>query len=246
MKKQQVISVTSAIGLTVFTVFSGYAAVAQKSKDADTVLTAQLSARVGFVPPLEDGAPTHTRGGATRDPSCDALQVLPEDSRGLTAASRPMVQAYFQGGVKQVWLKIESVDGSEYYEYEPDEYFALPEGKGFASVPLPETLDTLTLDKQYVWSMALLCSNPLGPASPVVRGSIRRVSTRLEAAEMSGMSLLEKANAYGRAGLWYDFIATLTQMKLESPDDMQVAYDWEASLRAEGLDTIFDELAIAE
>ena len=213
MRKKQIIAISFAVGLAACSVFGSYAAVAQSRDHAAAVLTAQLSARVGFVPPPEDGAPEHPRGGATRD-SSDAFQVLPEGAKGLTVSSRPMVQVYFKEGVEQVWMKVESIDGSESYRYDLDTTFALPEGEGVAEVPFPESMNELTLDKQYVWQMALLCSDPLGPTSPVISGSIRRVTPPSDLDEISNLSLLEKANAYGKAGLWYDFISALTQMKL--------------------------------
>lgn len=247
MKKQQIVSITSTVGLAITTMLSAHAAVAQEVATQGTsgtpspMLTAQLSARVGFVPPAEDGAPRHTRGGATRDPSCDAVQVLPEGARGLTVSARPVIPAYFQAGVKQVWLKIEAVDGSEEYSYELDRYFALPEGKGFAEVPLPDSVGELTLNKQYVWSLVLICNNPLGPSSPVVKGSIRRVPTSWETAEIEQMSFLEKAELYGKEGLWYDFIYALNQVRMSAPNNMQAAYDWETALSTQALDFALDE-----
>ncbi|MEO0770195.1 MAG: hypothetical protein AAFY72_12330, partial [Cyanobacteria bacterium J06649_4] len=100
IKKYRIFAVASAIGLSASPVFSGQSVVAQTST---TLLGSSISPMsVSFVPPADDGAPTHSRGGATRNPECDALQVLPENGSGLTTQGRPMVQAYFQSGVEQV------------------------------------------------------------------------------------------------------------------------------------------------
>ncbi len=245
--KNHAVDVASAIGLSISLSFSILAS--SQGAIAETMsslVTSPLLAQLGFVPPADDGAPAYTRGGATRNPACDALQVLPKNGSGLTLSSKPMVQAYFQSGVKQVWMIVEAEDGSEYYTYQENEYFALPAGKGFAEVPLPDSVGELTYDKQYRWSMILLCDQPMGPSSPVIHGGIRRVSGTASPVQLASMSLLEKAQLYGELGLWYDFISALTQMRLEMPNNTQIALGWETSLRAVDLDVIFDEFETVE
>lgn len=243
LNKRHIAFVASAVGLSFSMLVSSQRAIADP---VGALMTSQLSAQLGFTPPADDAAPTYTRGGATRNPTCDALQVLPENGSGLTLSARPMVQAYFQAGVKQVWMLLEAEDGSEYYTYQENEYFTLPEGKGFVEVPLPDSVDELAYDKQYRWSMILLCDEPMGPSSPVVHGGIERVSGIVSPAELASMSLPEKAQLYGESGLWYDFISALTQMRLENPDSAQLALGWETNLRAVDLDVIFDEFEAVE
>lgn len=244
MKKYRIFSVASVIGIAVSTLLYEPAVHAQI---ATTLLTAQLvDMNVGFVPPIDDGAPTHSRGGATRNPECDALQVLPENGSGLTAEAHPMVQAYFQAGVKRVWMQVEADDGSEVYTYDEDEYFVLPEGKGFSEVPLPDSLSELTPNKRYSWKMVLLCNEPFGPSSPRVSGGIRRVEPVASLINDEPMSLQAKMSAYAESGLWYDYISALTLMKSENPGSIQLMQNWEAALRAVDLDIIFDEFEAVE
>lgn len=244
MKKYRVFSVAALMGLSVSTVLNGTMANAQTSA---TLLASQVfAANVDFVPPVNDGAPRHSRGGATRNPECDALQVLPENGSGLTAEAHPMVQAYFQSAVKQVWVQVEADDGSELYTYGEDEYFVLPEGKGFAEVPLPASLSELTPNKLYSWKMVLLCNEPFGPSSPQVSGGIRRVEPVVASGADDAVSLQERMGVYAESGLWYDYISTLTQMKAENPESTQLIQNWEAALRAVDLDVIFDEFEAVE
>lgn len=253
MNKYRVFSVASAIGVSLSVLPSTHVPiVAINSHAVAQESTAQLTSpisptiAVGFVPPDDDGAPTYSRGGATRNPECDALQVLPENGSGLTSAAHPMVQAYFQSGVEQVWLKIYADDGSEVYTYDDEEYFTLPEGKGFAEIPLPSSLSELALDKRYTWEMALICDGEFNVNSPRVKGGIRRVSFEMPLAGDELMSLQEKMRVYAESGLWYDYISVLTQMKAASPDSVQLVQNWEAALRAVNLDIIFDEFEVAE
>lgn len=238
MKKHRHFAVASAIGLSVLSLLHMPVASAENS-------TALLQ-YVEFVPPLDDGAPSHSRGGATRNPECDALQVLPENGSGLTTEARPMIQAYFQSGVKQVWMQVEAEDGSELYTYGDDEYFVLPEGEGFVEIPLPESMGELTLNKLYSWKLVLLCDQPFGPSSPQVSGGIRRVEPVASLAERESMSLYEKMSISAESGLWYDYISALTLMKEENPESTQLMQNWEAALRAVDLDVIFDEFEVTE
>ncbi|MEO0770917.1 MAG: DUF928 domain-containing protein, partial [Cyanobacteria bacterium J06649_4] len=129
------------------------------------------------------------------------------------------------------------------YTYGEEEYIVLPEGKGFAEVPLPDSLVELTLNKGYSWEMILLCNDPFGPNSTRVSGGVKRVEPVINS---ESVSLQEKIRVYAEFGLWYDYIGALTLMKQNSPDDMQLAQNWEAALRAVNLDVIFDEFEVAE
>jgi len=143
-------------------------------------------------------------------------------------------------------MQVKANDGSEIYTYGEDEYFVLPEGKGFAEIPLPESLTELTPNKLYSWEIVLLCNNPFGPSSPRVRGGIRRVEPMVSLVDSESMSLREKMSVYAESGLWYDYISALTLMKQQDPNSSQLMQNWEAALRAVNLDVIFDEFEAAE
>ena len=86
MKNYRVFSVASALGLSVSVMLNGSVASAQGFA---TLLSAQpLTTNIDFVPPADDGAPAYSRGGATRNPECDALQVLPENGSGRSEERR--------------------------------------------------------------------------------------------------------------------------------------------------------------
>ncbi|MEL6161515.1 MAG: DUF928 domain-containing protein [Cyanobacteria bacterium J06623_5] len=208
------------------------------------IFNTQTSAvRIGFVPPAGEGSPRHTRGAASRT-GCDALQILPESISGLTTEARPLIPVYFSETVSEVLLAIEAEDGSEFYEYESGKTIALPTEGGITTVPLPETLSELTLNKQYTWSIILICGDEeIGPSTPVIRGDIKRVDPVLTPAENETTPLTEKEKLYGQAGLWYDLISTMALMRETNPGNPQIAQRWESLLRSVGLDDVFEDNA---
>ncbi|MDJ0536016.1 MAG: DUF928 domain-containing protein [Xenococcaceae cyanobacterium MO_207.B15] len=58
-----------------------------------------------------------------------------------------------------------------------------------------------TLSKTYQWFLALMCQGILKPDSPVVQGSVKRVSTTITSSEQfQTMKRLEKAQMYEKRG----------------------------------------------
>lgn len=260
MKKNRICSIVSLLGVSLVGMSASVltvnvSAIAETmtqeiETSAQNAFDQQTNAvRIGFVPPAGEGMPRHTRGGATRG-SCDALQVLPESGSGLTTAAKPMLQVYVRENVANVSVTIEADDGSEYYEYEEGTHFALSAGNGIVDVPLPETLVALTPEKQYTWSLILMCgegvdAEEIGPNAPVIKGGIRRVSPLFTGAEGEQLSLEEKATLYSENGLWYDLVATMRMMQTSEVDSTEVEQQWAELLISVGLDTIVEETASA-
>ena len=244
MNKRRLYSVASTVSLCLASLLTGpltrQGAIAQTPVLSSPVALSQASAvPIGFVPPADNRAPRYTRPGGVRS-SCDAVSILPESGTGLTTAARPMLQAYFKSEVQKVWLVVESVDGSEYYTFGEDDYLEIPAGGGLVEVPLPKTLVELTPDKPYIWSMVLICGDPLGPNTPVINGGVQRVSSTLSADEDATLSLMEKAAVYGESGIWYDLVSTLTLIRQEQPENLQAERNWETVLRSVGLGIVLN------
>jgi hypothetical protein len=195
-------------------------------------------ARAGFVPPTDEGAPRSTRSGATRGQCAGIVPLLPESGAGLTAADRISLYLYVpEGSVDQALLSLKSLSGSEQY----DAMVSLPENGGIVAVEFPETMAALEVDQQYSWSLVLMCNGELRPDSPVVTGLVRRVAPVLSAAQKETTTLLEQAEIYGEAGLWYDLVSTLALLRTENPNDDQLTEDWAAILQTVGLEDLTDE-----
>ena len=197
--------------------------------------TNSYSSRIGFVPPLESGTPRRTRSGATRDLQCGGTALLPDSGLGLTTEERPLLHMYVEPSVQKMLLTVEGLDDDYTKEVE------LSGEGGIVEVSLPETVKALEVGQEYSWSLIMICGEALRPDSPIVAGDIRRVESIFTPTQAQDISMADKASAYGDAGLWHDLISTLTDMRLENPEDAQAQMHWESVLEIVGLSALADE-----
>lgn len=249
MKKQYYTSVLALLGFVIPGIVLHGSIFAQStgiSQNAEVLLSAEvLSTRISFVPPIDEGSPRRTRSGASRtgDEQSRALcssvvPLLPETGAGLTSAEQMSLFVYVpEGAAEQAKLSVESLDGSEEF----DTFVQLPPQGHVAEIALPETLPSLKTGESYSWSLVLMCNGELRPDSPVVTGSVKRVEAVLATDAAETLSIQEKAVVYGEAGLWYDLVDTLVQLRIDSPNDSQLVADWTSILRTVGLDAIADK-----
>jgi hypothetical protein len=125
-------------------------------------------------------------------------------------------------------------DANEDYDYQT--IVSLTSDRaGIVSLTLPEDAPDLTVDREYQWSLILMCDNKLRPDSPVTQGNIKRVTADSSGNEVGHPGSLESAAKYGKAGIWYDTAATLAQLKIAQPSNSEIAFNWENLLQEVGL-----------
>jgi hypothetical protein len=245
MKRKNVFSAVVSLGIILPVISTAHVAIAQGQDILR--LADSYSARIGFVPPADDGAPRSTRSGASRRPfpqTCGTLPLLPENGLGLTTDEQFSLYAYFAKGstVNKVMINVTSADQSEYYETSvnlPVDKFA--EKGGVIKVEPTETLPTLKTDEEYSWSIVLMCDGQIDPRpdSPVLTGAVKRVAPILTA-QSGDISLMEQAKMYGDAGVWHNLLSTLALMRIETPENEQAKEHWTEVLASVGLDNIAD------
>jgi hypothetical protein len=117
----------------------------------------------------------------------------------------------------------------------------LPDHSGIVSVPLPDngTLPALEVGKTYTWHFFVICNEQDPTNEPYVEGQIERVEPSPNlVAELENASLRDRAAIYAEAGIWYDCLNSLAQLRRSAPDDTAIASDWAELLESVGLDTI--------
>ncbi len=245
MKRKNVFSTAALLGVVLPAMSIFHVAVAQGQETIR--LADRYSARIGFVPPADDGAPRNTRSGASRNiltETCGAIPLTPANGLGLTTDEQLSLYTYFTKGstVNKVMLNVTSSDQNEYYETSVD----LPVDKfieegGVIKIETEETLPALKTGEEYSWSLILMCDGQMNPRpdSPVLTGAVKRVEPVL-ASQSSDISLMEQAKIYGEAGLWQDLLSTLASMRLENPDNTQLSDYWSEVLTSVGLADIAD------
>ena len=233
--KKKISSMVTAAGLLSGLVLA-IPAIAQNA-----VVSPTYSGRIGFVPPPDDGAPSQTRGGATRG-RCQATSLMPRSGSGLTMSERPSVYVHVakhpEAKLNKAILTLkEDANASEQYDAIidlPEEALSRP--GGVLEVAFPESIPALEVGKNYSWSLIMICDDlPVRPDSPVVGGGIKRVAPALEATLSGDLSTTERAIAYGEAGLWYDLLSTLASEPPEAPEYVQLNEAWTRILTEVGV-----------
>lgn len=244
MKKQKLswdkktLLATSLISCTL--VFASQLAT-QAQNPSSTITTAF---NITFDPPNES-QPRVTKGGASRGSQCaiDSQEVsqpftpvLPDTNHGLTTASHPTLLAYIPDtSARSVFLSIQDDNEEEIYQS------VLPIGdrSGVISLEIPQEAPALETGKTYKWSFALMCDNKLRPDSPIVEGYIERVQPEPElTAQLEGATPVEMAALYGQAGIWYETVATLAQLKEAEPQNQELINAWDSILNSVGLEKV--------
>lgn len=191
------------------------------------------------------GKPGETKGGASRRGECMAelsnsevnvTPILPDPSKSLTVASHPTFLAHIPStSAKKVFLRIK--DNKEEYEYTT--ILPITGQEGIIRVTLPPEAPPLKTAQNYQWFLAVMCQGILKPDSPVVRGSVTRVPINITSSEQfQTMTQLKQVEMYAEAGIWYETISILAQLREEKPEDSNLFSIWEKVLSSVGLESL--------
>lgn len=118
----------------------------------------------------------------------------------------------------------------------------LKDRPGIIKVKLPSnTKNSLAVDNTYYWRFNLDCQpdNTIAP-DLVLNGWIKRVATNSEMANELNSTKL-KYEVYREGDIWYDAIASLSELYFANPEDKQITNVWNNTLKSLKLDWIIDE-----
>lgn len=184
---------------------------------------------IEYVPPPGRRQATHTEGAGSRGCNVDQVVKLkliaPQDHVGLTTSAQPTFFWYVSRPTT-LPLRFTLVEQDE---PEPlvDSYFRLKQG-GIVKFKLPPNI-TLQPDREYRWTVSLICNKQRPSANMYAFTWIRRstlpasFALQLEEAETD----LEKGLVYARSGLWYDAVALLYKASFESETRLKANYFWQ-------------------
>lgn len=133
-----------------------------------------------FKPP-EDDAPDDTRGAGSRYTAPCAEDELAEDVPGFRVflpvftqidVERPTFSAYIPPTkAKKLFFSLKDAEESYYYETT----LSLPSYPGLLDFQLPKEAPILENDKEYIWSLGLICQQDLDPNDPMRQGVIKKI-----------------------------------------------------------------------
>jgi hypothetical protein len=244
----------SLVSFSLTTLLGGLPAQGQMSSGG--AIEGQIIAGVTFEPPGEETL-KNSQGGATRDSgycpvdgSIDGVSspqsvvpLMPKNrSDGLTVSDHPTFFMYVSSGsAEQIFFTLKDQNEDYYYQ----KTVSVPEGASIVSVQLPEDAPPLEVGKNYQWTFVMACQMPVRPDSPIVTGWVKRVtpdSVGLNLNSTLGVNptpSLEMAQLYGSAGVWFDLVKTLADLRHQEPENYTAV--WQEFLGSVGLEAIASE-----
>lgn len=228
--------------------WSGIRAQAESEADhyRETTLS-QIPTHIVFEPPTDEKA-QDTRGGASRPAAVKCsldeatelplTSLMPESNQGLTARGHPTFYVYVPPtSAQKLYFSIKDENNKGIYQ----SIIAGPNSAGIVRVSLPEDRPPLKIGKTYTWSLGIMCE-PTQTDMPWVQGQVRRIELNLAPNnEYSSATKLETAASYGKAGIWYDALNVIAELRRSQPEDSSLAEIWTNFLTSAGLEAISTE-----
>lgn len=194
--------------------------------------------------------PSGSSAGGRRDPiTCpqDAdtattnsglVALSPTTQSDATVAERPTFFVYVpQTSAQSAEFSLRDRRGNGIYRTT----LALNNIPGLVRLSLPAHAPPLDVNRQYVWSFALICNPGDRLDDRFVTGTVQRItldSSRLRQIQQAQPK--EKVSLYQQVGLWYDAVAALYELHRTQPDDPGINKIWHEFLRSSGIDVTID------
>lgn len=189
------------------------------------------------------GTPSR-RGGAAVRGSCEfakekPVPLLPTTEPVLTAAEYPTFFVDLpKSSAKEAELRLFSAN-QEQIIYETTVTLSNQPGIVSFSLPADGTLPPLEVGKNYYWQLTVICDSQDREKNMLVEGSVQRVELNPNLVnELKKAPPREHPAIYAEAGIWYDAITSLAQLRRSSPNDSTIAADWTELLKSVGLDAV--------
>lgn len=100
---------------------------------------------------------------------------------------------------------------------------------GIIQINLPSDSPTLEVNKEYYWTVAILCNEKRPSENAYARAVIKRIPLTAELRQKLNRTTnpLTESQIYAQSGIWYDAITTSYQAYIEAHNSNAPAYFWE-------------------
>ncbi|MEZ2238638.1 DUF928 domain-containing protein [Microcoleus sp.] len=193
-----------------------------------------------FQPP-EQGVPGRREGGGTRGSNCPSstTALIPKSTMGRTLSPKPTFFYYVPVAVDKK-VEFELADEKDKTIYKKS-FHMVTSRAGIVNVSLAKdgTSPVLEVGKNYHWYFSIKCNPQNSQEDVLVSGWINRTalapSLKTELERSSGH---DRLSIFTQQGIWYEYLATLAQLRLSSPSDAHLALQWSEMLSSVELGTI--------
>ena len=197
-----------------------------------------------YVPP-DRGLPGRREGGGTRggcllnQPSLTAL--MPKTNFGYTVQAQPTFLWFVpESTATTAEFILWSENDSEIYHTT----IQLPTEAGIVRVSLPTdgSAPTLETGKDYRWSFAVVCDPEDRSGDLLTEGWVQRkdLDSQLES-QLAQATPLDRSTLYAQAGVWYEAISTLADLRQAQPNNSTVTNRWRTLLNSVELGEFVDQ-----
>ncbi len=212
-----------------------------------------------YLPPRNVGFPEQTSSGSSRgnsiyinNPNCPVvgspLALIPINVFGVTLKSHPTFLFYLPAArigenLPMVEYSLQDTQGNEIYKTR----FVTNGKAGVANLTLPQGMgfSGLEIDKDYFWSVSLICQGSDRIRDLVVQGSIRRVAVPTALVDLGSKTPDQQADLLWQVGIWYDLAALLAELQRPNVANPQVNTlpnpQWQALMQAVELNEIINQ-----
>ena len=208
----------------------------------------QLRASWNSFQPPQQGVPGRREGGGTRGLECSTAPtaltaLIPQSTMGQTISAKPTFFYYLPVALDKT-VQFELADETDKTLYKKS-FRMVTSRAGVVSVSLDsdDNSPALEVGKNYQWYFTIKCNAKNYTTDEVlVSGWINRTALAPNVkTELDRSPDPAKLSIFGQQGLWYDYLATLAQLRMESPSDASLATKWSAVLNSVQLGKIAQE-----
>ena len=178
--------------------------------------------------------------GTSSGQSASTTPTTLESVYGLTVAERPTFWFYVPYPLtssRPLEFVLQDEKGNEVYQTQFTESGTVP---GVVGLQLPPTVDPLEVGKRYQWFFLIYC-NPEEPT--FVEGWVERVELNptLKNQLDQATTPQQKAAVYAEAGVWFEALTILAELRRQKPNDQALNAQWLELLQSVGLEAIATE-----
>jgi hypothetical protein len=199
--------------------------------------------------PPRVGTPKRRVGAGTRGPCLTGkrslMPLIPEDTYGATISEQPTFFWYIPpksmdappNAAKSAEFRLLDKEDNEIYK----STIPLSGFSGIVSYTLPASIQ-LEEGKEYNWQFSVICSEDSPSNNPFVEGEVQRIeATQPLNNRIRVSSVRDRPSIYASAGIWYDSLSSLAQLRCNNPNDVSLTMSWSSLLRSVQLDEIVGE-----
>ncbi len=229
-------------GLISAVIFFSYGGLAQDQPTPAPIDPTPTQPPVVYIPP-DRGMPGNREGGGSR--GCGQaiynpplVAIISDEHVGRTMRDHPTI-LWVAPGVADKTLIFNINTEEEKIVFQRS--FSGRDQAEISGITLPPETPALEVGKNYHWYLSLVCDPQARSGDVVVDAWVRRVSPDPDLqTQLQASTLAESPALLAKAGLWYDTLAAVAQLRQQDPTDPVWQSTWSSVLTEVGLSGMAD------